>query len=283
MTHPGPEDRYAPLRHRNRWQFPGPHIDLHRPRLASRSATLRAEPATVVIDPSRTALVVVDLQNDFCAPGGWLHGIGVDVSVLAAAVGLSAQAVSAARAADVPVIWLNWGNRPDQANLPPGVAHVYDPAGTGEGIGSRTAGNGSPVLTKDAWGAALVDGLVAEPQDIHVDKYRMSGFWDTPLDSILRNRRLHPGRRYGTTARPSCPVRTGHVPRRPHRRSVRPARRPLRLPGPGSAAARCDLRDHPPPLVRRCGLGPAGDLTTYHPGPRAEPSVRAASKPRGAG
>jgi ureidoacrylate peracid hydrolase len=190
MTHPGPEDRYAPLRHRNRWQFPGPHIDLHRPRLASRSATLRAEPATVVIDPSRTALVVVDLQNDFCAPGGWLHGIGVDVSVLAAAVGLSAQAVSAARAADVPVIWLNWGNRSDQANLPPGVAHVYDPAGTGEGIGSRTAGNGSRVLTKDAWGAALVDGLVAEPQDIHVDKYRMSGFWDTPLDSILRNLRV---------------------------------------------------------------------------------------------
>jgi ureidoacrylate peracid hydrolase len=190
MTPPGPEDRYAPLRHRNRWQFPGPHIDLHRPRLPSRSATLRAEPATVVIDPSRTVLVVVDLQNDFCASGGWLHGIGVDVSVLAAAVGLSAQAVSAARAADVPVIWLNWGNRPDQANLPPGVAHVYDPAGTGEGIGSRTAGNGSRVLTKDAWGAALVDGLVAEPQDIHVDKYRMSGFWDTPLDSILRNLRV---------------------------------------------------------------------------------------------
>ena len=190
MTDPGAEDRRAPLRHRNRWQFPGPHIDLHRPELRSRSATLRAEPAAIVIDPSRTALVVVDLQNDFCSPGGWLDSIGVDVSVLGTAVELSAQAVSAARAADVPVIWLNWGNRPDQANLPPGVAHVYDPSGAGEGIGYRSAATLSPVLTKDSWGAALVAGLVAEAQDIHVDKYRMSGFWDTPLDSILRNLRV---------------------------------------------------------------------------------------------
>jgi ureidoacrylate peracid hydrolase len=151
---------------------------------------LRAEPAPVVLDPSRTALVMVDLQNDFCTPGGWLAGIGVDVSVLATAVELSAQAVSAAHAADVPVIWLNWGNRPDQANIPPGVAHVYDPAGTGAGIGSRTPGTDSRVLTKDSWGAALAAGLVAEEQDIHVDKYRMSGFWDTPLDSILRNLRV---------------------------------------------------------------------------------------------
>ena len=177
-------------RHRNHWQFPGPHIDLHRPELPSRSAKLRAEPTPIVLDPSRTALVVVDLQNDFCAPGGWLAGIGVDVSVLATAVELSAQAVSAARAADLPVIWLNWGNRLDQANLPPGVTHVYDPSGTGEGIGSRTPGTDSRVLTKGSWGAALVDGLVADERDIHVDKYRMSGFWDTPLDSILRNLRV---------------------------------------------------------------------------------------------
>src|SRR6202012_2895772 len=47
--------------------------------------------------------------------------------------------------------------------------------------------NGAPILQKDSWAAAVVEELVAEPQDIHVDKFRMSGFWDTPLDSILRN------------------------------------------------------------------------------------------------
>ncbi|MFD7817696.1 cysteine hydrolase family protein [Streptomyces sp. NPDC059785] len=185
-------DHLAPLRHRNRWQFTtdGDTVDLHRPDLPARTATLRARPSSVVLDPSRTAVIVVDLQNDFCAPDGWLAGIGVDVSVLAPAVALSAQAVAGARAAKVPVIWLNWGNRPDQANLPPGVAHVYDPRGTGEGIGSRAAPSGAPVLTKDSWGAALTDGVSSAPGDLHVDKYRMSGFWDTPLDSILRNLRV---------------------------------------------------------------------------------------------
>ncbi|MFL4909060.1 cysteine hydrolase family protein [Streptomyces sp. MMS24-I2-30] len=182
--------RYAPLRHRNRWQFTGTLVDLHRPAQPVRTATLRAEPSPVVFDPSRTALIAVDLQNDFCSPGGWLAGVGVDVSVLRPAVELSARAVAAARAAAVPVVWLNWGNRRDQANIPPGVAHVYDPTGIGAGIGSRRSATGSRVLTEDSWGAGLVDGLVAEPGDIRVDKYRMSGFWDTPLDSILRNLRV---------------------------------------------------------------------------------------------
>ena len=184
------DERYAPLRHRNRWQFGGGTVDLHRPALPARSAALRAEPAPVVLDPSRTALVAVDLQNDFCTPGGWLHGIGVDVSVLAGAVELSALAVAAARTAGVPVIWLNWGNRPDQANIPPGVAHVYDPEGRGVGIGYGSPGSGSRVLTAGSWGAALADPLTVQPQDVSVDKYRMSGFWDTPLDSILRNLRV---------------------------------------------------------------------------------------------
>ncbi len=43
------------------------------------------------------------------------------------------------------------------------------------------------MLEKDAWAAAIVDELPQEPEDIKVDKYRISGFWDTPLDSILRN------------------------------------------------------------------------------------------------
>ena len=43
------------------------------------------------------------------------------------------------------------------------------------------------MLEKGSWGAAIVAELHAEETDIYVDKYRMSGFWDTPLDSILRN------------------------------------------------------------------------------------------------
>ena len=43
------------------------------------------------------------------------------------------------------------------------------------------------MLQHGSWSAAIVDELPQHVDDIHVAKYRISGFWDTPLDSILRN------------------------------------------------------------------------------------------------
>ncbi len=42
-------------------------------------------------------------------------------------------------------------------------------------------------MQKDSWGARVIDELTQDARDIHVDKHRISGFWDTPLESILRN------------------------------------------------------------------------------------------------
>jgi ureidoacrylate peracid hydrolase len=167
------------------WTLTPDHADLAVPVDAPRPVRLVAEPQDVTIDLARTALVVVDMQNDFCAEGGWLHGIGVDVAPAAAAIAPVNDVTAAMRACDVPIIWLNWGNRPDRRNLPPGVLHVYDGDGTGGGIGAR-AGRSDAVLTAGSWGAAIVDGVEVGVDDIHVDKYRMSGFFDTPLDGILR-------------------------------------------------------------------------------------------------
>jgi len=64
---------------------------------------------------------------------------------------------------------------------------VFNPDGNGIGIGGELPGNGAHLLEKDSWSAAVVDELEQLPEDIKVDKYRISGFWDTPLDSILRN------------------------------------------------------------------------------------------------
>ena len=64
---------------------------------------------------------------------------------------------------------------------------MYNPTGDGVGLSDPLPKNGAPVLTKGSWAAAVVDELAPKPEDIKVNKYRMSGFWDTPLDSILRN------------------------------------------------------------------------------------------------
>jgi len=182
----------APLTGRDAWGLSATHVDLRRPVQRPRPVDVEALPQHLTVDLARTALVVVDMQNDFCHPDGWLAGIGVDVTPARAPIDVLVEAVPALRSAGVPVVWVSWGNRPDRAGLPPGVLHVYDPAGTGVGIGSPSNAAGSPVLEAGSWAAALVDELAAvvAPEDVHVDKVRMSGFVDTPLDSVLRGLRV---------------------------------------------------------------------------------------------
>jgi nicotinamidase-related amidase len=158
-----------------------PHeVDFAPPLPPPRRVRLTAEPQNVVIDLQRTAIVVIDMQNDFCAPGGWVEHIGGDPTP-------DRAPLPGLRAAGVPVIWINWGNRPDLANMPPNQIHLYKPAGHGIGLGDPLPGHGARVLEKGSWAAAVVDELKPRPGDIEVDKHRISGFWDTPLDSILRN------------------------------------------------------------------------------------------------
>jgi len=174
------------------WGLSPSRVDLRGAAGATRDSApveLAASPQNLAADLARTAIIVIDMQNDFCTPGGWLDSIGVDVSAATAAVAPINTLLPALRAAGVPVIWLNWGNRPDQANLPPGIRHVYDADGSGGGIGDTVA-RSEAVLQEGSWGAAIVDELDVAAGDIHVAKYRMSGFFDTPLDSILRQLRV---------------------------------------------------------------------------------------------
>jgi nicotinamidase-related amidase len=164
-------------------------VDMTMRRPEPRPLRLKASPQSVVVDLGSTAIVVIDMQNDFCAPGGLVDHKGGNYAAGRAPIAPLAALLPRLRSAGVPVIWVGWGTRPDLANLPPSQIHVFKPHGTGTGLGDPLPGG--HVLQKDSWGAAVVDGLVQEPQDIRVDKHRISGFWDTPLDSILRNLGIH--------------------------------------------------------------------------------------------
>jgi nicotinamidase-related amidase len=172
---------------RNAWQVDAGQADLVRLARPAMPARLAAEPKDCTIDLARTAMVVIDMQNDFCHADGWLASIGVDVTPARAPIAPLKRLLPALRAAGVPIVWVNWGNRPDRLNLSPALLHVYNPTGAGVGLGDRLPKTGAAVLEKDSWSAAIVDELAPAPADIRVDKCRMSGFWDTPLDSILRN------------------------------------------------------------------------------------------------
>jgi nicotinamidase-related amidase len=168
------------------WQVSADQADLVcRPR-EPKPVTIAAQPKQLRVDLAASALIIIDMQNDFCHRDGWLAGIGVDISPARAPIDPLRALLPALRAAAVPIIWLNWGSRPDRLNLSPALRHVYDPTGEGRGLGDPGP-SGAPVLQAGSWSAAIVDELEPAAADIHIQKHRMSGFWDTPLDSILRN------------------------------------------------------------------------------------------------
>ncbi|MEO0456257.1 MAG: cysteine hydrolase family protein [Cyanobacteria bacterium P01_A01_bin.114] len=171
----------------NAWQVNESTADLSRPALPSRLISFKADTKQLTIDLAKTACLVIDMQNDFCHPDGWLAHIGVDVTAAKNPVGPLQRLLPELRSHQVPILWVNWGNRPDLLNISAGLRHVYNPTGAGVGLADPLPKNDEPVLTKGSWAAAIINELMPEPDDIQVDKYRMSGFWDTPLDSILKN------------------------------------------------------------------------------------------------
>jgi nicotinamidase-related amidase len=175
---------------RNQWQVTADEANLVREVRPPRPAAMRAQPQNLTIDLARTAILVIDMQNDFCHPGGWLSQIGVNITPLRAPIKPLTELLPLLRRMEVPVLWVNWGNRPDRLNLSPALLHVYKPSGVGVGLGDPLPNSGARVLEAGSWAAAVVEELVPGIADIQIAKYRMSGFWDTPLDSILRNLKI---------------------------------------------------------------------------------------------
>ncbi|MDJ0948828.1 MAG: isochorismatase family cysteine hydrolase [Alphaproteobacteria bacterium] len=172
----------------NSWTISEETVDLVRPAAPARAVHLAAAPKDVIIDLNRSIVVVVDMQKDFCDSGGWFESRGNDVSGVRTLIPQLNTFLSALRAAGVTVLWLNWGVRADLASLPPSVLHAGNPTGQGVGYGDTLPDGQGPVLVRGSPGAKVVDGLDVEPEDLMVHKTRFSGFTDSELDSVLRNR-----------------------------------------------------------------------------------------------
>ncbi|QRG06570.1 isochorismatase family protein [Xanthobacter dioxanivorans] len=169
----------------------GPVLSLARKVPAPRPATFAAMPAPVELDLAQTALVVVDMQNDFLHPDGWFPQAGVDAAPLTAIIPQVRALADAARAAAVPVIWVNWGVRADRAELPDPVLLKAAAGGTRPVYADPSPSGRGRIVVAGEWGAQVVDELGARPDDLLVYKHRLSGFFDSELDSVLRNRGIH--------------------------------------------------------------------------------------------
>lgn len=149
--------------------------------------TLETHTKMLRLDLAKRSLIIIDMQNDFCDSDGWLSHIGVDIMPAQQPIIPLQRLLTQLRLFQVPILWVNWGNRSDLLNIGAALHHVYNLTGIRVGLGDPLLSNQAPVLLRGNWAAAVVDELKSVPGDIQIDKYRMSGFWDASLDSILRN------------------------------------------------------------------------------------------------
>ena len=171
----------------NAWQVSPDLVDMSRPAKPVRRMRVAAEPQSIVVDVNKSALLIVDMQNDFCTQGGWMDSKGIDVSPNRKPIAPLARLVKRFRGESVPVIWVNWGVRKDLLNISPSLRHAHNKTGAEVNLCEAVPGTRSEVLRKGSWGAEVVDEINPGGQDIQVTKHRFSGFWDTELDAILRN------------------------------------------------------------------------------------------------
>ena len=135
------------------------------------------------------AVVVVDMQNDFCSPFGMVGRRGVDIAPIQALVEPIRRVLSSARSAGVPVVYLKMGYHSDLSDTggpdAPNWFKVHAPAGVGETI-VLADGTTSRILIRDTWNTEIIDELAPEPGDLAMYKHRFSGFYETDLDQALR-------------------------------------------------------------------------------------------------
>jgi len=122
--------------------------------------------------PRRTALVVIDMQNDFLHPNGWYARSGVDIRHMQGSIEPTKRLVAEARARGVPVIWTRHGFRDERD------------AGVFLRLRPFLAEGG---LRQGTWGYELLDGMGAMPDDWYVEKNRLSAFFNTNLELVLRS------------------------------------------------------------------------------------------------
>ncbi|MCS6891508.1 MAG: pyrimidine utilization protein B [Rhodovarius sp.] len=148
---------------------------------------LPARPEPIRLDPAATALIVVDMQNAYASPGGYLDLAGFDVTGAAAVIGRIAEVAALARAAGMLVVFLQNGWDPAYREAGgPGSPNWYK-SNALKTMRRRPELQGR-LLAKGGWDYALVDGLAPAAGDIVVPKIRYSGFFHTHLDSLLRAR-----------------------------------------------------------------------------------------------
>ncbi|MGH8217277.1 MAG: cysteine hydrolase family protein [Steroidobacteraceae bacterium] len=157
------------------------------PQYTARVVTLGTRPEPIDVALEQSAVIVVDMQNAFASRGGLLDLAGLDVSGADAVVEVIRSVLDAARARDVPVVYLQTGYKPDLSNGG-GDASPNPRKETALCLMRARPELKGQLLTEGTWDFEIVEALKPRAGDLLVLKTRYSGFAGTTLDSSLRVR-----------------------------------------------------------------------------------------------
>ena len=154
---------------------------------APNAFTIEAEPESLTVGLTTTALIVVDMQNAYLSAGGYLDRVGFDVSASPSVIDKAAAVLAAARHAGIFVVHLQNGFDALQTEAGGPMAPVWHKSNALKYMRANPAERGQ-LITHGTWDHDFVDPMRPAAGEIVIPKSRYSGFAGTNLEQLLRAR-----------------------------------------------------------------------------------------------